>query len=118
MAGLIRGVTPQNGVKAEPSVGRMCRGSYSRQSSWPSGQRISTAHASRRLAQASTVHGRHVVSLCSTSAVLSFGSCRIRSIRSPAGTLASIGQLPVTGGGYPPNPGCPSLTQQTITYSN
>src|SRR5215469_10391616 len=42
----------------------------------------------------------------------------MRSIRSPAGTLASIGQVPVTGGGYPPNPRSPSLTWQTITYSN
>jgi pimeloyl-ACP methyl ester carboxylesterase len=73
---------------------------------------------SRYLAQARIVHGRQVVSLCSTSAALSFGSCRMRSIRSPAGTLASIGQVPVTGGGYPPNPGSPSLTRQTITYSN
>ena len=79
---------------------------------------MSTAQASRCLAQARTVQGRQAVSLCSTSAALSFGSCRVRSIRSPAGTLASIGQVPVTGGGYPPNPGSPSLTWQTITHSN
>jgi len=79
---------------------------------------MSTAHPPRCLAHARTVQGRQVVSLWSTSAVLSFGSCRMRSIRSPAGTLASIGQVPVTGGGYPPNPGSPSLTWQTITYSN
>jgi hypothetical protein len=104
--------------KAGPLLGRMCRGSYSRQSSWPSGHRMSTAHAPPCLAHARTVHGRQVASLWSTSAALSFGSCRMRSIRSPAGTLASMGQVPVTGGGYPPNPGSPSLTWQTITYSN
>jgi hypothetical protein len=72
---------------------------------------MSTAQLPRCLAQASTVQGRQVVSLWSTSADLSFGSCRMRSIRSPAGTLASIGHVPVTGGGYLPIPGSPSLTR-------
>src|ERR1039458_7102713 len=95
----------------------MYRRSYPRQSSRPSGHRISTAHPLRCTAHASTETRRQDMSEWITSAVLSFGSCRALSISSPEGTRPSIGTVP-TGGGYPPNTPCPSAIGRTITCSN
>ena len=78
--------------------GRMCRRLNCRQSSRPSGHRISAAQPPRYRAQATIRQGRQLVSLYSTSAVRRTGARRGLSISSQAGTLVSIGTVP-TGGG-------------------
>jgi len=84
-------------INPEP-CGRMCRRSNWRQSSRPSGHRISAAQPPRYRAHATIRQGRQLVSLYSTSAVRRTGARRGLSISSPAGTRVSIGTVP-TGGG-------------------
>ncbi len=97
-AGAERREAEREQARNAEACGRMWRRLNWRQSSRPSGHRISAAQPPRYRAQATIRQGRQLVSLYSTSATRRTGARRGLSISSPAGTRVSIGTVP-TGGG-------------------